>query len=173
VPRGVVLRPDAAGCAAVRGLWEDLRTAGLPSVADHRKGAHEPHLSLTVAAHLDPDELRARLPAHAVLPAGPLTFEALGVFPKGVLFVGAVPQERLLAAQTAAHEAGRASPSTRHPWGHYAPGAWTPHITLGYGLTPAQVGMAAEVLLPALPLTLTGWTAWLEDGDTGEAWALS
>lgn len=57
-------------------------------------------------------------------------------------------------------------------WGHYAPGRWTPHLPLGYGLTPAEVGLAMAVLLPRLPLVMTGWSAWLEDGDTGAAWAL-
>ena len=166
------MRPDAAGCVAIQGLWASLANAGVPSIAIHRKGANAPHLSLAVAAHLDVEEIRERLSAAAVLPSPTIQFEAAGVFPEGVLFVGAVPDERLLEVQAVAFDACAAAPSTRGTWPHYSPGTWTPHITLGYSLKPTEVGRAMEVLLPSLPLALTGWTAWVEDGETGDAWIL-
>ena len=170
--RGVVLRPDDTGCAALRALWTALEDAGVPSVAAHRKGAHEPHLSLTVAAHLEVAEVLAVLSAATVLPSDTITFEAVAAFPQGVLFLSAVPDKRLLDAQRLAYEACAVAPSTRSLWSYYSPGSWLPHVTLGYGLTGAEIGRSMEVLLPALPLVVAGWTAWLEDGDTGESWPL-
>lgn len=167
MPKGVVLRPDVEGSRALRTLWELLRDADLPSIASHRKGDYEPHLSLTVADDLDPG-VTSTDPSR-VLPGGPIAFEALGSFPSGVLFLCAVPTKRLLKAQLHAFEACAGA----RVWRHYEPGHWTPHVTLGYGYTAAQVGRAAELLLPLLPLTLTGWSAWLEDGSTGEGWPLT
>jgi hypothetical protein len=84
-----------------------------------------------------------------------------------------VPDARLLAVQEVAHRACIGAASTKDLWRHYAPGGWTPHVTLGYGLTPANLATAAEVILPRLTLALTGWTAEVEDGATGQAWPLN
>ena len=162
-----MLRPDEAGRQAIRTLWELLRDADLPSVASHRKGEYEPHLSLTVADDLDP-AVTATDPA-TVVPSESIAFEVLGSFPSGVLFLAAVPDQRLLEAQRLAYEACKGA----RLWQYYEPGRWSPHITLGYGYTPDQLGRAAAIVLPRLPLTLTGWSAWLEDGSTGEGWPLT
>ena len=167
VPKGIVLRPDAAGRQAIRTLWGLLKDAGLPSIASHRKGDYEPHLSLTVADDLE-HAVTAMDPAK-VLPSATVAFEVLGSFPSGVLLLAAVPDQRLLTAQLHAYEACAGA----EVWRFYEPGRWNPHITLGYGYTPTQIGRAAELVLPLLPLTLTGWTAWLEDGSTGESWPLT
>ncbi|MCW2599407.1 MAG: hypothetical protein JWM02_1236 [Frankiales bacterium] len=172
MPRGVVLRPNLDGCATLRSLWELLAEAGLPSVAGHRKAVNEPHLSLTVGDQLDVGEVLSGLERAALLPRDTVAFEAVSTFPGGVLFLAAVPDLRLLQVQATAHRVCIEAGSTSRLWDHYAPGTWTPHVTLGYGYTPSQIGRAAELLLPLLPLSLTGWTAWLEDGNTGEAWPI-
>ena len=163
-----MLRPDEQGRTAVRMLWDALRDAGLPSIAGHRKGAYPPHLSLTVADDL-PVEIVETVSSGTVLPSETLAFEALGCFPNGVLHLTAVPDRRLLKAHANAYKACGGAVL----WQHYAPGTWTPHVTLGYGYSPRQVGQAAELLLPLLPLRLTGWTAWLEDAGTGEDWPIT
>jgi hypothetical protein len=52
------------------------------------------------------------------------------------------------------------------------PGSWTPHVTLGYRHTAAQLALAADLVLARLTLVLTGWAVEVEDGATGDVWAL-
>lgn len=167
--RGVVLRPDASGCAAVAQMWAQLKAAGVPSGPDSAHGLHVPHVSLTVAEHLDVDEVRACVGVTSLVPSPAISFEALGLFPGGVLHLVPRPDDRLLEVQRAAHRACTEAPSTVGWWPYFEPGFWAPHLTLGLEVEPRHLVIAAGVVLPSLPLELTGWAPWVEDGTTGDA----
>jgi hypothetical protein len=159
-----VLRPDQRGCEQVRALRQRLLDHGLPSLAGHRKGAYPPHLSLTVADHLEQVNVRS-----SDLALDAVRFAELAVFPSGVLHLVATPTARLTEVQAASH----AGCTVDRVWPYYVPGSWTPHLTLGYGYSPEQAGRAGDLLHAELPLVLTGWSAWLEDSGTGEAWPIA
>lgn len=159
-----MLRPDDRGRDEIRRLRELLHDHGLPSIAGHRKGAYPPHLSLTVADQLEQIDLRG-----SDLAVDEVRFERLAVFPSGVLHLVATGTERLTAVQAASHGGCTAD----RVWPYYLPGSWTPHVSLGYGYGPEQATRAVGLLRDHLPLLLTGWTAWLEDSNTGEAWPIA
>jgi hypothetical protein len=148
VPFAVELYFDAVLERAVRALWQSLRDAGLPSLADAI--GVRPHLSLAVAETLEPAPLIKEL--ERITPAWkrfPVRLAHIGWFP-GVAFLGVAPMEPLLVAH--AHVwpiIGRYAKERRD---HYAPGAWVPHCTLAEAVAPARVAVA----LASVPLPMDG-----------------
>ena len=120
---------DAEADAAVRRLWDDLTDAGVRSLASSTSPSNRPHLTLTVAEHMDDgvnDSLRpllGRLPFACTIGApmffgrGPFTLVRL-----------VIPSAELLALQAEVHTVclPHMSPG---PLPHAAPGHWTPHVT--------------------------------------------
>jgi hypothetical protein len=138
------------------------------STHTHRK--HLPHVSLLVAEHLPVSET---LSAVGRLPTEPirLLIEAAGVFPEGNLFLATIATPALLEEQRRIHDLTR--PMTVGPWPHFAPGTWTPHITMAWSLVPDQVGPALSIVLPHLPLEGRLDSGGVEDGTTGEHWTFN
>jgi hypothetical protein len=167
VSRGIVLWPDSTTSWAIRDLWEALATQGLPSMATHTHGRHEPHVSLIVADHLP---VNASLGAVAPVPRQPirLLIEAAGVFPGDFLFLACVANKELLDEQRRVHQAIR--PLVVDPWPYFEPGTWTPHVTTGWELTRQQLAESLPLVLDHLPIA--GWLdrGGVEDGTTGENW---
>jgi 2'-5' RNA ligase superfamily protein len=140
----LLLDPDTED--TVRGLWDELARAGLPSQADHTSPSNRPHVTLAVAESISPavDDLlagiAARLPMRCVIGA-PLLFGT----GKRALARLAVPSAELLLMQ-----AEVALTSLEHmrpgPVGHTLPGSWTPHVTLCRRLTSADVAAALDVV---------------------------
>lgn len=146
--RGTVLWPDTETSGAIRALWETLAQMGIPS-AVHTHRLHQPHVSLAVAEDLPVQEtLNAvgRVPTARIH----LSIEAAGVFPGGILFLACVANQELLVEQRRVQLA--VSSLAVDPWPHFEPGAWTPHITMGWPLTQAELAQALPVILDALPL---------------------
>jgi hypothetical protein len=162
-----VLWPDSTTSRRIRDLWDTLEAAGVPSIATHTHGLHQPHVSLVVAGHLP---VNASLEAVMAAPRKPirLLIEATGVFPGGFLHLACVANHSLLDEQRRVHELVR--PLVVDPWPHFEPGDWTPHITVGWELTTRQLAQALPMVLDNLPIE--GWLdhGGVEDGTTGENW---
>jgi hypothetical protein len=133
------------------------------AVRTHR--LHRPHVSLSVAEHLD---VRAALKVVTPVPQQPihLLIKGAGVFPGGFLYLACVANDELLFEQRRAHEALRRLVVS--PWPHFEAGRWTPHITAGWALTDAQLSLALPAVLERL--AIEGWldTGGVEDGTTGQ-----
>lgn len=130
---------DDATQRAVIAQWEALRTAGLPSQADHRSMSNAPHVTLAAASPIDPD---------IVGPAGDLVLPHLPapLVVRGLLVLGDGP--RVTLAHLVEPEPGLAEavarlrslvPGLRHP-------VWTPHVTLSRRLPRRLLPEALGVL---------------------------
>jgi hypothetical protein len=168
--RGVVLWPDDDTSRVVTNLWALLEAEGVPTLATHTHRQHRPHVSLVVADDLLPSE------ALDVLESVPLkTLHLLvsgpGIFPGGILFLACVPNAELLEEQRRVHDL--VAPMTKALWDYFAPGAWSPHLTISYGLDGVQLARAIPVVLDQVPVE--GWLerGGVEDGISGERWLAS
>jgi 2'-5' RNA ligase len=133
---------DEATEATVRNMWQSIASAGLPSAM--LTGGYRPHVTLAVYDTLRDDGwFASTLEVLAgVAPSVNLTLDSYGVFPtdEGALFLGVTVTSALLELH-----------ATLHSWfadyqaglrGYYAPDKWTPHCTLGMGLSFEQMGTA-------------------------------
>lgn len=149
---------------AIRGQWAALAEAGLPSQAHHRSPTNRPHVTLTVAARIEPAvdvalrELAGRLPLPCWIGA-PLLFGHGSV----VLARLIVPDRGLLDfhesvdAMCEPHLSGG-------PFPHARPGQWTPHVTLARRLAPTDLAAALDaVSAETAEGTFAGLRRW--DGD--------
>jgi hypothetical protein len=177
VSRGVVLWPDPATDGAIRSIWDELAAADLPSLATYSHRRHRPHASLIVAEALSPREVAKATGAVPPKPI-PLDCSAVGVFPGSghsdgglVLFLSVTPNEQLLTEQ--ARVSSAIEPLLTGTWPYFAPGGWTPHITLAFGVAAEQLNLAIPIVHAHLPPTGRCETGGIEDGDTGERWPLS
>ena len=111
---------DATSEAAVSAQWAALRSAGLPSQADHKAMTNAPHLTLVAAQQLD-TQLADVATATFPLPST-LVVCGLVLFGEGtrVTVAHLVEPDAALAA-AAASVRGRV-PELRHP-------VWTPHVS--------------------------------------------
>lgn len=158
--------------AAVRGQWATLIEAGLPSQGRHRGPSNAPHITLAVADRV-PEEVERALGRLA----GPLPIDVrlTGLLcfarPNGrqILVRSVVMSAALLELHARAARAYHGLPGIDRL---LAPGNWAPHVTLGHGLTPDQVGRAIEILghdrePTGRAVALRRW-----DSDTRNAWVL-
>ena len=130
----------------VRRDWTALAEAGLPSQANHRSPTNRPHVTLTVGDRIDPKvdaglweparqfPLDCRIGAAMVFGGRTLTLVRLVVPTAGLLRL-----HESVDAICTPFVAGEIFVHTR-------PGRWTPHVTLGRRLSPAQVAAALEVI---------------------------
>ncbi|MGX6601467.1 2'-5' RNA ligase family protein [Micromonosporaceae bacterium Da 78-11] len=126
---------DADSEDGVRDLWDRLREAGLPGLADHPHPTNRPHLTLLTATSLDgPAPLS--LPIRAKLGAVRLLGRAL------VRVVTPTVELRELQARVWSSVAGA------DPWP--APADWVPHVSLALRI-PADRQETALRLLATVP----------------------
>lgn len=164
---------DPISETTVRDLWAHLERAGLPSLAKRTHRRHRPHVSLSVAEYIRPDELHG---AQERLAGWHLdvTLHSVGVFPrKGVLYLSVVPTSALLRLHEEVQWA--LADSTVGLWDAYAVGAWIPHCTLAQGLTRTQITQAIDLLhdQPQPIVTAHVVSAGLLDTATGEVLPLA
>lgn len=169
---GVVLRLDSAGDAAIRAIWAGLLDVGVPSLATHTHCQHAPHVSLVVAESLDPEQTSRALKVVSRRAAVGLSLNAMGMFPQGVAFLAVLPTRELLHLQAQVHAIVTGLNTTTGPWPHSEPGRWTPHLTLGYGVTAEHAAGVALLLRQRLPVTSHTSSLWVENGFSGEAWRI-
>lgn len=128
---------DADAEAAVRGEWEILDAAGLPSQARHTGASNRPHVTLLVRTRspaLPGGSLEGRLPLAVTLGA-PLLF---GGGRTRVLARSVVPTAALLELHAQVHALAGSGENAAHT----VPGDWTPHVTLARRLPVDRVGEA-------------------------------
>ncbi|MFM9034423.1 MAG: 2'-5' RNA ligase family protein [Mycobacterium sp.] len=161
---------DNRGDGVIRGQWQALADAGLPSQLRVRSDTNRPHVTLIAAGRIGPgaDEalrgLAGRFPLDCAVGA-PLVFGG----PRYTLARLVVPSAGLLALHECVyrlalpHLAGE-------PFAHCRPGRWTPHVTLGRRFSAEQIGSAMAVVNagddpagPDLAAMAAGLRRW--DGD--------
>lgn len=138
----VVLDDDADH--QVRAQWQQLALAGLPSQAKHTGASNRPHITLALSGTIAAEVERRLMAAVAGLPI-PVTLGGLSIF-GGRRFVLArlvVPSVGLLELQAGVM---RSLDEPLDPHLTFAPGRWTPHVTLARRLTADQVGSALTAL---------------------------
>jgi 2'-5' RNA ligase len=134
--------------AALRAAWQAVADAG---VSAFMLGLdYPPHMTVFMADAVDIDGLRASWKALASCIAPfPLTFPSLGVFGggAGVVYLTPTIPRSLLDLHRCFWEA--AQPYLQNPAPYYAPGQWSPHVTLAFDLSQGQVDAAITALLKA------------------------
>jgi hypothetical protein len=159
VVHSVELVFDADTEAAVRGIWDELRAAGIPSQAP----ASRPHATLTVAERIDSEvdtllrPLATRFPMPCRIGA-PLVFGRA----KAVLARLLVPTSELLDVHAEVHRLCLPH-STPGPMANALPGQWTAHVTVARRVIPAQ--MARAVRIAGKPTEIDGRIAGLRRWD--------
>ncbi len=126
---------DDAAEAGVRDLWERMRAAGLPGLADHRHPTNRPHVTLVAATSL------------TGLPPLPLPINTTIA---GVRLLGrAVVRELALPpGLRELHAAVWGAVGSANPY--HAPARWVPHVSLALTM-PERHRAAALALLSDLP----------------------
>ncbi|GLY13445.1 2'-5' RNA ligase family protein [Kineosporia rhizophila] len=132
--------------ALVRAQWHALEAAGLPSQGRHPGSSNAPHVTLAVAHEVPPEiedglrALAAQVPVSVRL-GGLLCFGRRDG--RQILVRPVVANAELLHLQAAAARLYAGLPGTDEL---LTPGRWSPHVTLGRGFRPEQVGAAIEAL---------------------------
>ncbi len=143
---------DSQTDAAMRGLWQSIADAGMPSFMLGLD--YPPHLTIFLAEEVDEPALRAALvDLAAALSPLEVSFPAVAHFMGGgsVAYLAPIVNRPLLDLHSAVWDA--ATPFTSGRPDYYAPGVWVPHATLAYNTPPEQVGPVAAVLAGARPLS--------------------
>ncbi len=121
---------DAESEAGLRRIWDDLTDAGVRSLASSTSPSNRPHVTLSVAEHMNDDVNEALRPALRLLPFA-CTIGAPLLFGRGpfTLVRLVIPSTDLLTLQSEVHRAclPHMSPG---PLPHAEPGHWTPHVTV-------------------------------------------
>lgn len=148
--------------AALRAVWDALDAAGVPSQNRVQSDTNRPHVTVTVAGHLDAgvDAGLATLGDRFPLPCtvgAPLLF-GHGRFVLAQLIVASAP---LLELHRDIHTLCAPYRDVSVP--HTEPGQWTPHATLGRRLSAEQIGVALACVPGDLSAAFVGLRRW--DGD--------
>jgi len=153
----------------MRSLWSALEAAGVPTLGNHTHRRHRPHLSLAVA---DEFPHQAVATALGVLPLPvPVSFQHVGQFPGGVLWLGPAPTAALLALH--AETVARLDGADIEIWPLYRPDTWVPHTTLSMTARRAAVARAVPLCCDVLPLSGTLVSAAVVDHTRGQFTPLS
>lgn len=155
---------DPESDAAIRSLWDQLGDAGLPSQNRVTSDTNRPHVTLLAAGRIDPGvdgvlrDLAPRLGFACVIGA-PVVFTG----PRMTVARLIVPSTELLALHEDVYRL--VLPYVGGvPFGHCAPGHWTPHATLGRRFTADQIGTALALTGAAdINARVEGLRRW--DGD--------
>jgi hypothetical protein len=144
VTQSVELLLDDATESAVRAQWAALGAAGLPNLGRNAAGSNRPHVTLAARRSIGSAHEPALATAAGVLPV-PVRVGAVACFGRGpfVLVRVVVASRTLLDLQAAVVQVLGPDPATDH---HFAPGRWTPHVTLARRLAGDQVGAALAAL---------------------------
>ncbi|MCU1585423.1 MAG: 2-5 ligase family protein [Microbacteriaceae bacterium] len=157
--RSIELTLDSPTETAIVKDWDQLETAGLPSLARNTSSSNRPHI--TVAAGPAIEATDATAAACGALPLE-MSFGGLVLFGtasgKFVLSRSVVLSEQLADFHRAVHE------TITGTLDQTLPGRWTPHVTLARHLTRAEVGAALAVLGPVPDGKCVGLRLW--DGES-------
>lgn len=146
---------DPATEAAVRAEWEALAAHGMSSLAPHTSASNRPHVTLLARSDLAAFDARtlAECSSFAVTLGAPVLF---GAGERRVLARGIVPTVELLDIHAAVHALAGGGDDAPHT----APGAWTPHVTLGRRLRTVDLAGALEHVGGEIHGRATGLRLW-------------
>jgi hypothetical protein len=136
---------DDATDAAMRRIWDELTETGVRSLAGSTSPSNRPHVTLSVAEHMDDAVNDALLPVLRNLPFA-CTIGAPMLFGRGpfTLVRLLIPSADLLTLQAAVHEVCLPHmPSGPLP--HADPGHWTPHVTMARRVKAEKLADALSV----------------------------
>ena len=167
----VCLLFDARGDRAIRALWDQLETLGVPSLRSHTHGRHVPHLSYAVLRSWDLASVTVAL--GELNSGGPVevTFDGLGLFRRGRAWLLAGVAADLITRQERIVTAVTATGAELHK--HYVPGRWLPHCSLAPRAPLAQLPILAAAAYDVLPLHARLNRAALINSATGDLWPLA
>jgi hypothetical protein len=131
--------------AAIRRIWDDLTDSGVRSLANSTSPSNRPHVTLSVADHMDDACNDALSPLLAKLPL-PCMIGAPMLFGSGpfTLVRLMIPSAELLALQADVHALCLPHMSSG-PLPHTAAGHWTPHVTLARRVAPEKLAEALSL----------------------------
>lgn len=131
--------------AAIRRIWDDLTEAGVRSLASSTSPSNRPHVTLSVAEHMDDAVDDALRPLTPQLPLA-CTIGAPILFGRGpfTLVRLVVPSAELLALQAEVHDTCMPHMAPG-PLPHTSPGHWTPHVTLARRVAPGKLAAALSL----------------------------
>ena len=170
--QSVELLLDPVTDERVRGEWQQLIDAGLPSQGLHTGSSNRPHITLAAATRLSADQdQHLAATVRGVLPIQ-LRVAGLLIFGTGpyVLSRAVVPTVQLLNLQ---QRAATALSGAQGRGDHQQPGGWTAHITLARRLDAGQLASALPALSPVaeLPAQAVAVRRW--DSDRKIDWLLT
>lgn len=165
----VCLLLDDRADRAVRALWSRLEAEGVGTLLTHTHGRHRPHLTLASllgagAATVPP--LVDRLAPCRDDPPLTLRFDALGIFRRSRCWLVPEASRPLLERQERAAWIAATTEAVLHR--NYAPGRWTPHLTLAPRLHLERLSTVAGAAFDILPLEATLGPLVLVDTTTGD-----
>jgi hypothetical protein len=170
VALAVCLLFDRRSERAIRALWDQLESLGVPSLRSHTHGRHVPHLSYAVLRSWDLASVTAALSGPGDGEPVDLSFDGIGLFRRGRAWLLAGAAAGLAARQERAAAAVTATGAELHK--HYVPGAWLPHCSLAPRAPLAQLPVLAAAVYDVLPLRARLDRAALINSATGELWPL-
>ena len=150
----------------MRTLWTALDEAGVTNLGTHTHRRHRPHISLAVADELDPLRVADAVAGLTMPPPLTLSFQYVGQFPGGVLWLGPAPTTELLDLH--ARVLRRLDRAEIEISELYRPGTWVPHCTLSMTARRDSVARAVPVCCDALPLPARLLTAAVADHTRGQ-----
>ena len=167
----VCLLFDAGGERAIRVLWDQLETLGVPSLRSHTHGRHVPHLSYAVLRSWDHARLTAALNELDAGEPVDVSFDGIGLFRRGRAWLLAGVAADLATRQERVVRAVTATGAELHK--HYVPGRWLPHSSLAPRAPLAQLPSLAAAVYDLLPLHAQLNRAALINSATGDLWPLA
>ena len=170
VALAVCLLFDRKSERAIRALWDQLESLGVPSLRSHTHGRHVPHLSYAVLRIWDLASVTAALSGLDDGEPVDLTFDGIGLFRRGRVWLLSGIAADLAARQEHVAAAVAGTGADLHK--HYLPGAWQPHCSVAPRAPLAQLPVLAAAIYDVLPLPARLDRAALINSATGELWPL-
>jgi hypothetical protein len=165
VALAVCLLFDRTSERAIRALWDQLESLGVPSLRSHTHGRHVPHLSYAVLRSWDLANVTAALGGLDASEPVDLSFDGIGLFRRGRAWLLAGVAAGLATRQERA-AAVTATGAELHK--HYLPGTWLPHCSLAPRAPLAQLPVLAAAVYDVLPLHARLDRAALINSASGE-----
>jgi hypothetical protein len=170
VALAICLLFDRRSDRAIRGLWDRLEDAGVPSLRSHTHGRHVPHVSYAVLRTWDVAAVTAALEALGSGTPVDLSFDGVGLFRRGRAWLLAGVPAAFIARQERVVDAVAATGAELHR--HYHPGRWLPHCSLAPRAPLAQLPLLAATVYEVLPLHARLDRAALVHTSSGDIWPL-
>lgn len=139
--------------SAIRALWDRIEQQGVASLRSHTHGTHVPHLSYAVLRRWDQAAVTNALAAAGRGEPVQLTFDGVGFFRRGRVWLVAGVSADLVARQEHVVDLVTATGAELHK--HYRPGTWLPHCSLAPRATLAQLPAVVAAVMDVLPLHAT------------------